>query len=401
MVLSTAGMRLVAKHAASFVAINLGTIHGVGSSDAFAVNDKGLVVGSSAISDSNSSVLHAFVWSADTGMTDLGTLGNDTQSTAIAVDNNGVIAGFDTVPQVSPLPPLFHAFVRTRSIGLAPLSLGGSNSSSTASNAKGDIVGYSDSASNPSLHAFLWTARDGVTRDLGTLGGDTSFAYAINDDDVVVGESAIKSGEHHAFMWTPRAGMMIDLGTLGGFTSAAQAVSDKGVIVGNSQVDSGANHAFIWTRQTGRMVDIGSGGDAVGTDGVAFNSFGEKINGGFVIGHFTPNNTMHGFVWTEKRGFVDIGTLPHDVGSLVVGVNDRGVVAGNSFSGSASHAFVWSSGRIVPLETPAGFSSHANAMNGDFIVGASCDGQNVCHATLWKPAPHSRKDQDRDDDDQD
>src|SRR5262249_11418775 len=215
--------------------------------------------------------------------------------------------------------------------GLVPLSLGGPNSSSTGVNAKGDIVGYSDSASDPSLHAFLWTARDGVTHDLRTLGGDTSLGYAINDDDVVVGESAIESGVHHAFMWTLRAGM-VDLGTLGGFTSAAHAVSDKGVIVGNRQIDTGADHSFIWTRQTGMMVDIGSGGDAVGTDGVAFASFGEKINGGFVIGHFTPNNTTHGFVWTEKRGFVDIGTLDGDVGSLVVGVNDRGVVAGNSFS---------------------------------------------------------------------
>ncbi|HKF67855.1 MAG TPA: hypothetical protein VKB36_15025, partial [Vicinamibacterales bacterium] len=150
------------------------------------------------------------------------------------------------------------------------------------------------------------------------------------------------------------------------------------------------------TSQTG-LTDI----RPASADHPEIDVFGEKINGRFVIGHFKPNNSTHGFVWTEKRGFVDIGTLDGDVGSLVVGVNDRGVVAGNSFSGGSSRAFVWSrSSGIVPLDTPAGWSSQANAMNGDFIVGSRCDPNLTCHATLWKPSSHSHHQQ-GDDDDQD
>jgi len=391
-VLSTTGTHLDARHEASFVATNLGTIHDNGIfSVAFAVSANGVVVGRSAI-DGNQDVFHAFVWTADTRMVDLGTLQMGTQNTASLIGDNRVIAGFGFLDEKNDAA---HAFVRTHATGVVELALtGGSHSGPSAINAKGDVVGFSDSMTdsrtNPA-HAFLWTARDGI-QDLGTLGGATSEAHAISDDGVVVGLSVTAPPDNfpHAFRWTRHEGM-VDLGTLGGLNSTANGVNNDGVIVGTSDIDptSVEQHAFVWTRRTG-MFDIGKDG---------FTSFGEQINGRFVIGHFTSNNTTHGFVWTEKRGFVDIGTLPGDVGSLVVGVNDRGVVAGNSFSESSSRAFVWSrSSGIVQLETPAGGSSQANAMNGDFIVGSSCDAHLTCHATLWKPSPHSRKDRDRDDD---
>jgi probable HAF family extracellular repeat protein len=159
------------------------------------------------------------------------------------------------------------------------------------------------------------------------------------------------------------------------------------------------SHAFVWTRQKG-MVDIGSSGDAAGT-GVA--SFAEKINGRFVIGHFTKNGATHGFAWTQKRGFVDIGTLDGDTTSFVTGVDARGMVVGNSFvPGGASHAFVWTaSSGIAALPTPVGGSSRANAIADDSVVGAACGADLICHATLWTPHSHSHggRGHDRDDDD--
>src|SRR5262249_10850789 len=155
-------------------------------------------------------------------------------------------------------------------------------------------------------------------QDLGTLGGLTSMANAISDEGVVVGDSLTGENVSHAFMWTRHSGM-VDLGALvppvpptisSSASSSAQAVSDDGVIVGFSQTDqTGSNgqpvqHAFVWTRRTG-MVDIGTTGlDSFHEKIDGLDSFAEKITGRFVIGHFTPNNTMHGFVWTEKRGFV-------------------------------------------------------------------------------------------------
>jgi len=406
LVLATAGQEVIAKRAASFVATDLKTLGG-SSSEALAVNSSGVVVGRS-FTEFDSAV-HAFRWSEHTRMTDLHPdiqpvilkLGFDFQSLAAVIGNDGVIAGFGFLTDDRRNITAFRAFVRTDANGVVDLSEQGTfeNSSPTAVNSKGAVVGFGNPLGMNS-HAFLWTPQRRVVEDLGTLGGSTSTAHGISDNGIVVGESATKDGPSHAFMWT-RRDEMVDLGTLGGFTSSAQAVSDDGVIVGFSQTSEDSdcpliNHAFVWTGRTGRLVDIGPDGP----DCVA--SFAERISGRFVVGHLTRDRVTHGFVWTRKGGLVDIGTLPGDSNSFVTGVNDRGVVVGNSFTiGGVSHAFAWSeSSGMVPL-TPPGSSSQANAINGNSIVGSipSCSDSLNCHATLWKPAP--RKDRDRDDHDDD
>ena len=50
--------------------------------------------------------------------------------------------------------------------------------------------------------------------DLGTLGGQNSFAFGINNLGQIVGTSELESGQSRAFLW--ENGEMMDLGTLGG-----------------------------------------------------------------------------------------------------------------------------------------------------------------------------------------
>ena len=68
--------------------------------------------------------------------------------------------------------------------------------------------------------------------DLGTLGGKTSRAYAINAAGQVVGEAATAAGATHAFLYAD--GKMTDLGTLHGGNSVAQGINRLGQIVGRS-----------------------------------------------------------------------------------------------------------------------------------------------------------------------
>jgi probable HAF family extracellular repeat protein len=407
LVLATAAMAAGGKHPAPFVAVDLGTIGG-DFSEASAVSSEGIVVGRSSVDDSVAR--HAFMWSQVTGMIDLGTLKDDkgedgNQSFATAVSDDGVIAGVGYLPNGTS----FHAFVRTPANGVVDLgTLGGFASQPTAMNSKGAVVGFSyvrelvnnEFRDDVFFHAFLWTERDGMV-DLGTLGGKFSFAHAINDDGVVVGDAISQDGLPHAFKWTQETGKMIDLGTLGGSNSSAQAINDKGVVAGNSDTDplNGDFHAFIWTRHRG-LTDIGV--PRLKRDGLEQDrqSFAEKINDHFVIGQTFQRGDFehaHGFAWTRGTGLVDIGTLGGDLGSHAAAVNDDGLVVGGSWTtgNAAFRAFAWSlSSGMMPLESPGGGGgrSEATAINGDLIVGSSCTaGNSGCHATLWKPSSRSRR----------
>ncbi len=87
----------------------------------------------------------------------------------------------------------------------------------------------------------------GVTiQDLGTLGGTSSLASAVNDRGQVVGFTYLPNDtEVHAFSWT-QAGGMVDLGTPGGHSSQAIAVNDSGQIVGWAFTADGASRAVLW-----------------------------------------------------------------------------------------------------------------------------------------------------------
>jgi probable HAF family extracellular repeat protein len=87
--------------------------------------------------------------------------------------------------------------------------------------------------------------KDGVFRDLGTLGRGNSVATAINDMGVVVGSSELpRDGVAHAFAYAN--GVMRDLGTLPGHEdSHATGINSHGVIVGYSANTVEDSVAFI------------------------------------------------------------------------------------------------------------------------------------------------------------
>ena len=93
--------------------------------------------------------------------------------------------------------------------------------------------------------------------DLGTFGGDTSFAYDVGSA-FACGEAATIDGARHAFATT--GDTLTDLGTLGGTYSAAINCSDPifGQTVGESSVsDNSATHAVMWNTQLA-ITDLGT-----------------------------------------------------------------------------------------------------------------------------------------------
>jgi probable HAF family extracellular repeat protein len=206
-------------------------------------------------------------------------------------------------------------------------------------------------------------------RDLGTLRGFCcSRAIAVNDRGDVVGDSAIAGGENppvHAFLW--RHGRMRDLGTLGGRSSFATGVNNRGDVVGYSEVAGGATHAFLW--RDGRMRDIGDIPGATTSLAGGINDRGE-VTGRVVVG-----GRLLAFVW--RAGVPTTLTGPAGEPASGFAINNRGAVAGSADTdGTQPFPVLWPAGAAAPAEPLGSWPGEANAINrhgdvaGHFFLGS-------------------------------
>lgn len=305
---------------------DLGTLGGTESLSA-SINSSGLVVGRSMLQNGQA---RAFLWTpggtdgvpGNPEMKDLGTFGG-AESEAYSINASGQISGFAQTMSED------HAFlISSGNMMDVGATLGGElvNSYGLGLNDLGHVVGIAYTSSFATARAFYY---DGVAaKDIGTLGGSSASALAINNSEQIAGYSAADSGLDHAFRY--ENGTMTDLGTLGGGYSYAVGINNNGVIVGGSFVDTGNStyHAFICTNTT--MIDLNTLIDLSGTgwtltEARAINDSGQIVG----FGQFGGN----------KHAFL-LNPIVADPGPSITGISFAGSDVALSFTTSATADYV-------------------------------------------------------------
>jgi probable HAF family extracellular repeat protein len=247
-------------------------------------------------------------------------------------------------------------------------------------NSRGTGVGattvYDPGCDCNAVHAIKW--RNGVLTDLGTLpGGVNSAAGAINSQGAIFGQSenglidpVYGAPAFVATIW--KDGKIKNLGTLGG------GFSVPGVFADARPRDGCLNSRG---QAVGAAANTNADPEGFATALIFSNSYGA-----------VPGNQWHATLW-QNGTIQDLGTLGDGPDSQAIFINERGQVAGNSYTDSVAgvygiptvHPFLWENGHMVDLGSLGGVYANVNGLNdrGQVVGFSTLTGEGFGHAFLW------------------
>ncbi len=353
-------------------------------------------------------------------VTDLGALGPTGQPYFIT--DNGLVSGTAVVPGGTEHAVLWYKGLKG---DIAAPGLGGENSVAFGVNAMGQAIGQAETstidplnedfcgfkalglpAKGTSCLPFLW--QYAVTVPLPTLGGNNGVANQINKHGAIAGaaenttvDPACPAPQRLQFkpvIW--ENGEIQELPTAArDLDGVAFAINDNNQVAGASGACSAFSpqtlvnlhplHALLW--ETGKVTDLGNlGGTGQGFGNIALN----LNNQGQVVGasDLAGNTNFHGFVWTKATGMRDLGTLPGDLNSSAIAINDSGDVVGVSLDPSFNiRAFLWRDGvmadlnAMLPANSPLFLLLPCSINSRGQIVGFGVTGSGELHGFVASP----------------
>jgi probable HAF family extracellular repeat protein len=230
--------------------------------------------------------------------------------------------------------------------------------------------------------------------DLGTLGGPSSSADAINASGQVVGRSRTADDHLRAFLYSD--GVMTDIGlSLGDNDTLARGLNDLGQVVGEfaqpGRFDENS-HSFLYDSQTGVMTDLGTFGRDK-SDAFGINSQGTVV-GGYCNRFCSPGvETTRGFSLSADGTFTDLGTLG-GTWSWAYGINNEGDIVGVAADAAhfdSPHPFLYRDGTMMDLQTLEG-AGFGYALNDVGQVTGFENTRTGVHAFLWDPSTQMQQD---------
>jgi uncharacterized membrane protein len=208
----------------------------------------------------------------------------------------------------------------------------------------GRAAGYASLAGDDALRTVYY---DGTTsRVLAAYpGARDTYATDVNDAGRVVGNGSV--GLLRGFVSGPDGGPLVALGTLGGSTSSAEAINNAGRVVGSAGDAANVTRATYWDLTAGGSY---GGPVAIGGLGSAFSRASAISESGGVAGNVSVGSMTVPFFWSGIAGqdptFIDLlSSLGTSAGGIGRGVNSLGQVVGVQGGiipgGYRNRAFIW------------------------------------------------------------
>jgi probable HAF family extracellular repeat protein len=216
--------------------------------------------------------------------------------------------------------------------------------------------------------------------ELGALRSEGSNAWTLNNRGDVAGSStAFSSGffsTFHAFIW--QNGVMTDVGASignpsGSANSLIAAINDRGTAVGSAS----PGEVYVWNDGVPSALGIAGQASGINKSGaiVGTTQTGPISRGGQFLAFLYQDGVMH-----------TLGTLGGDE-SHAVAINDRGIVAGWSYTSPGTRAtrgFIYKDGIMTALPTLGGRDSTAADINNHgVVVGMAEDASDSPHGFMW------------------
>jgi probable HAF family extracellular repeat protein len=304
-----------------------------------------------ALAEPNGGIQYGYV---SASFTDLGTLGNDSSSTAYDINNSGYIVGTSRsaagVQRAFAYP--IYAMVTI------PLGIGVTHSEARGVNNKNEVVGFFHGAPD-STHTrpFFWKSSLAQIERIESNPYAayypnvkwSTMAHAINDNGLIVGESHVKwetvdedfpdtEGDCYTNIpvrwssFTANASMLfcpVDNGVFA--TAAAFDVNNSGKVVG---MDRGSSDYGLFRINNGASlvtsVPFPKTPTSRNPGSHTGDAYGVNENGA-VVGYISYGNVKRALYWNgTSSASADLGVLANGGSSMAREVNDQGFVTGYS-----------------------------------------------------------------------